>query len=117
MLEIPRTKGRARLPTAEQSCLAYLEADYEAIEAKVTPPSDEEVARYTKTIRVLSRKDSAEDTEKLDSDKPTVNPKTMTANRKRANRIRSPTRTTNRGEQVGRIERGEKPRRNWASPN
>jgi len=43
----------------------------------VTPPSDEEVARYYEDNKeFLCGKDPPKDTEKLDSDKPDSDPKT-----------------------------------------
>ncbi len=42
----PTAKGDPGFRQPTRVKLAYLEADYEAIEAKVTPPTDEEVAEY-----------------------------------------------------------------------
>lgn len=42
----PTAKGEPGFRQPTRAKLAYLEADYETIEAKVTPPTDEEVAEY-----------------------------------------------------------------------
>ena len=42
----PTAKGEPGFRQPARAKLAYLEADYETIEAKVTPPTDEEVAEY-----------------------------------------------------------------------
>jgi len=42
----PTAKGEPGFRQPTRLKLAYLEADYETIEAKVTPPTDEEVAKY-----------------------------------------------------------------------
>ncbi len=42
----PTAKGDPGFRQPARARLAYLEADYETIEAKVTPPTDEEVAEY-----------------------------------------------------------------------
>lgn len=44
--KFPTAKGEPGFRQQARVKLAYLEADYEAIEAKVTPPTDEEVAEY-----------------------------------------------------------------------
>ncbi len=44
--KFPTTKGDPGFRQPTRTKLAYLEADYETIEAKVTPPTDEEVAEY-----------------------------------------------------------------------
>lgn len=44
--KFPGAKGEPGFRQPARARLAYLEADYETIEAKVTPPTDEEVAKY-----------------------------------------------------------------------
>lgn len=44
--KFPSAKGEPGFRQPARARLAYLEADYETIEAKVTPPTDEEVAKY-----------------------------------------------------------------------
>lgn len=44
--KFPSPKGEPGFRQPARARLAYLEADYETIEAKVTPPTDEEIAKY-----------------------------------------------------------------------
>ncbi len=71
----PGLKGEPGFRQPNKVRLAYLEADYEAIEAKMTPPSDEEVATYYEDNKEFYREKTPPiDTEKLETDKPDGEP-------------------------------------------
>lgn len=71
----PGPKGEPGFRQPERVRLAYLEADFEAIEGKITPPTDDEIAKYyeeNRELRFLDRtpvKDETKDGEAADKEK------------------------------------------------
>ncbi len=81
--KFPGLKGEPGFRQPNKVRLAYLEADYEAIEAKMTPPSDEVVATYYADNKEFYReKTPPSDTEKLETDKPDGEPATQDGEKK-----------------------------------